>query len=55
MRALYTATVAVLKQLGLVASPDASLLAPWVRPQLKNFMGLRTGEVRSTVQLAKVA
>jgi L-asparaginase II len=52
-RALYTAAVAVLRQLGLVASPETSPLAPWLRPQLKNYMGLRTGEVRATVRLAK--
>lgn len=55
MRALYTAAVSVLQQLGLVKSPEESPLAPWVRPQLKNFRGLHTGEVRSTVQLVKAA
>lgn len=54
MRALYTAAVAVLQQLGLVAVPEASPLAPWVRPRLKNFMGLHTGEVRPTVHLIKI-
>jgi len=53
MRALYTAAVSVLRQLGLVGSPEASPLAPWLRPQLKNFMGLRTGEVRPVLRLAK--
>lgn len=54
MRALYTGAVAVLQQLGLVASPEQSPLAPWLRPQLKNYAGLRTGEVRSTVRLVQV-
>jgi L-asparaginase II len=54
MRALYTAAVAVLRQLGLVDSRGAALLAPWERPQLKNFMGLPTGEVRPTVQLQRM-
>lgn len=54
MRALYTATVAVLQQLGLVAEPEKSPLAPWLRPQLKNFAGLHTGEVRAAVRLQKV-
>ena len=54
MRALYTAAVAVLQQLGLVDDAAASPLAPWLRPQLHNFMGLRTGEVRATVRLEKV-
>jgi L-asparaginase II len=53
MRALYTAAVAVLQQLGLVASPETSPLAPWLRPQLKNYRGLRTGEVRAAVRLEK--
>jgi L-asparaginase II len=53
MRALYTAAVAVLQQLGLATAPEASPLAPWLRPQLKNYMGLPTGEVRAIVQLVK--
>lgn len=53
-RALHTAAVAVLQQLGLVAAPEASPLAPWLRPQLKNYAGLRTGEVRAVLQLTKV-
>jgi L-asparaginase II len=53
MRALYTAAVAVLQQLGLVTAPQDSPLAPWLRPQLTNFMGLHTGEVRAVLQLAK--
>ncbi|MBC7513828.1 MAG: asparaginase, partial [Herminiimonas sp.] len=53
MRALYTAAVSALQQLGLVETPEASPLAPWVRPQLKNFMGLHTGEVRSVLTLTK--
>jgi len=53
MRALYTAAVAVLQQLGLVADPESSPLAPWLRPQLSNFMGLHTGEVRPVLQIGK--
>jgi L-asparaginase II len=52
-RALYTATVEVLRQLGLVTAPEASPLAPWARPQLKNLMGLHTGEVRPAFRLTK--
>jgi len=54
MRALYTAAVAVLQQLGLVREPENSPLAPWVRPQLSNYMGLPTGEVRAVLKLQKV-
>ena len=53
MRALYTAAVAVLQQLGLVSAAEASPLAPWIRPQLHNFRGLPTGEVRSVLALKK--
>ncbi|WP_334187017.1 asparaginase [Noviherbaspirillum sp.] len=53
MRALNTATVSVLQQLGLVDAPEKSPLAPWSRPQLINYKGLHTGEVRAAVQLLK--
>jgi L-asparaginase II len=53
MRALYTAAVAVLRQIGLVTSPAATPLARWLRPQLTNYAGLRTGEVRPIVRLAR--
>jgi L-asparaginase II len=53
-RALLTATIAVLQQLGLVAAPETSPLAPWVRPQLTNYAGARTGEVRAVLRLTKV-
>jgi L-asparaginase II len=52
-RALYTATISVLQQLGLTTSPETSPLAKWVRPQMKNFAGLHIGEVRATVKLIK--
>lgn len=52
-RALYTATISVLQQLGLIESLEASPLARWMRPQLSNYAGLRTGEVRAVVKLAK--
>lgn len=52
-RALHVAVTAVLQQLGLVRSPEKTPLAPWVRPQLKNYRGLHTGEVRAVVRLVK--
>ncbi|OGB27720.1 MAG: asparagine amidohydrolase [Burkholderiales bacterium RIFCSPLOWO2_02_FULL_57_36] len=52
-RALYTAAISVLRQLELIESPEMSPLAQWVRPQLTNFAGLRTGEVRAVVTLEK--
>ena len=54
MRALYTAAVAALCQLGLVEHVEKSPLAPWLRPQLTNYTGLHTGEVRAAFQLQKV-
>ena len=50
-RALGTATVAVLQQLGLLAQPEASPLAAWVRPQTYNYAAIRTGEVRAVFEL----
>jgi L-asparaginase II len=52
-RALHTTAVAVLQQLGLVSAVGAALLAPWVRPQITNWRGLITGEVRAVVKLDK--
>jgi L-asparaginase II len=53
-RGLYPATIAVLQQLGLLASADGTPLAQWARPQLHNFMGLPTGEVRAAVDLTGI-
>lgn len=52
-RALYPATVAVLQQLGLLPAVEDTPLASWLRPQLRNFRGLHTGEVRPVVALSK--
>jgi L-asparaginase II len=53
-RALAPTTISVLQQLGLVKSLEGSPLAAWARPQIKNYMGLHTGEVRPVVQLTKL-
>ena len=50
-RAVCTAAVAVLEQLGLLKDAHLTPLAPWVRPQLHNHAGSRTGEVRSVLRL----
>ena len=52
-RGLYPAVIAVLRQLGLLSSMDATLLAPWIQPQLRNCRQLPVGEVRATVRLVK--
>ncbi|MBC7416269.1 MAG: asparaginase [Herminiimonas sp.] len=54
-RALCTVTVSVLQQLGLLADPAASPLAPWLRPQTRNYAGIRTGEVRAVFDLHEPA
>lgn len=51
-RGLQPATVAVLSQLGLLPR-QGSTLESWLRPQLFNLKGLRTGEVRPALSLAK--
>jgi L-asparaginase II len=50
-RAVCTTAVAVLEQLGLLKNAHTSPLAPWLRPQLHNYAGARTGEVRSVLRL----
>ncbi len=52
-RALYTATVSVLQQLGVLSTVEATPLVPWLHPPLHNYRGLRVGEVRPTVRLIK--
>jgi L-asparaginase II len=52
-RALYPAAVAVLQQLGLLQSSQASLLTAWARPQLSNLIGRHIGEIRPAVVLVK--
>ncbi|MFD2272931.1 asparaginase [Undibacterium arcticum] len=55
MRALYTAAVAVLMQLGLVCDAEKFATGRLDKAAAeKNFMGLRTGEVRAAFQLHKV-
>lgn len=52
-RGLYPAAISVLRQLGLLPSPETTPLAVWARPQIYNLKGLLTGEVRAVVELAK--
>lgn len=52
-RALYPATVAVLRQLGLLTAVENTPLAPWVQPRLRNYRGVPVGEVRAAVKLVK--
>jgi L-asparaginase II len=52
-RGLHPATIAVLQQLGLLSSVEATPLAAWLRPQIRNLKDLPTGEVRPVVRLVK--
>ncbi|HVK94888.1 MAG TPA: asparaginase [Noviherbaspirillum sp.] len=52
-RGLYPAAISVLQQLGLLPAIDKTPLVPWLRPQLRNLMGIPTGEIRATVLLKK--
>lgn len=50
-RGLFPVTVAVLAQLGLVAEPATTPLAPYVDPIQRNLRGIVTGRVRAIVEL----
>lgn len=50
-RALYPAVIAVLQQLGLLPAPEATPLAAWMRPPVRNCRDVPTGEVRAAVRL----
>jgi L-asparaginase II len=52
-RALYPATVAVLQQLGVLSSVEATPLASWQQPPLLNARGLAVGDIRAAVRLQK--
>ena len=52
-RGLFPVTVAVLRQLGLVQTPESTPLAPYVDPVQRNLRGLVTGRVRTVVELAQ--
>lgn len=52
-RASQPAAIAVLQQIGLLPARETTALAAWTRPQLHNFAGLQTGEVRAAVKLVK--
>ena len=54
-RGLHPATVAVLDQLGLLDADARAALAPWGRPQLRNYRGTVTGEAGPTVVLDKIS
>jgi hypothetical protein len=43
-----------LQQLGLLSSVEATPLAAWLRPQIRNLKDLPTGEVRPAVRLVKI-
>jgi L-asparaginase II len=53
-RGLHPATVSVLEQLGLLDASAATVLARWGHPQVKNYRGIPTGDVRAAVVLDKL-
>lgn len=52
-RGLFPATISVLQQIGILPSAESTPLASWARPQINNFRGLHTGEVRAAFTLTK--
>ena len=52
-RGLHPATVAVLDLLGLVNAEQRQALANWREPVIRNYRGLATGRVESTVLLER--
>ena len=52
-RGLYPAIVAVLDALRLIDNRAASELDSWGHPQLRNYRGIRTGDVRGILVLDK--
>ncbi|HJV87284.1 MAG TPA: asparaginase [Noviherbaspirillum sp.] len=53
-RALYPAAVAVLQQIGLLGAVDATPLASWAHPEVRNLRRLPVGKISATVRLAKI-
>jgi L-asparaginase II len=53
-RGLHPATVAVLAQLDLLDDAAQDALARWGHPQVKNYRGIVTGDVRAAVVLDKI-
>lgn len=52
-RGLHPATVAALDLLGLLDAEQRTALEAWREPAIRNYRGLITGHVRSTVQLER--
>lgn len=52
-RALVPAAIAALKQIGALGAVENTPLAPWANPQIDNFRGMHTGDLRAVFSLAK--
>ena len=52
-RGLHPATVAVLEQLDLLDEAAGTTLSSWRHPQVKNYRGIITGDIRGAVVLDK--
>ena len=53
-RGLHPATVAVLEQLDLLDEAAGTTLSSWRHPQVKNYRGITTGDIRAAVVLDKL-
>ncbi|TFV90899.1 asparaginase [Oxalobacteraceae bacterium OM1] len=52
-RALFPATVAVLRQIGVLNKTEGTPLASWEKPPQMNARGLQVGDVRATLALQR--
>lgn len=52
-RGLHPAALAVLAHLGVLDAARAQVLSCWMRPDVTNVKGLKTGEIRAVVSLQK--
>jgi L-asparaginase II len=52
-RALRPILAAVLEELGLLDNARRTMLADWIEPTIRNYRGIPTGRIRSTVVLDK--
>jgi L-asparaginase II len=50
-RALHPITVEVLRQIGVLDNPESTPLAPFARPEIKNYRNTITGEIRPAFTL----
>lgn len=52
-RALHTAFVATLAQLGLLEGRPETFVGPWINPPIRNCRGIKTGSIRAVFTLRR--